>query len=151
MFGAIATTVGKLFGTDKAISNVVDHASNALDKLVYTNEEKAEDKAKAASEARAMVIDWMKATSGQNLARRIIALIVTIVWVTQYVTMMILSVASVWVSNPENYMDSATVIGGYAERMNGAMMLVLAFYFAAPHMSSIVGGALSKFGGNKSN
>ena len=38
-------------------------------------------------------------------------------------------------------------MGGYAHEMNGAMMLILGFYFAAPYMGSIVEGAMKKFGG----
>jgi hypothetical protein len=33
--------------------------------------------------------------------------------------------------------------------MKGAVMLILAFYFATPHMGSIVQGALDKFSGKK--
>jgi hypothetical protein len=45
--------------------------------------------------------------------------------------------------------QSAMAIGERADSMTGAMMLILAFYFAAPHMDKIVGAALGKFGGNK--
>ncbi len=143
----IGQLLGKMFGTDKAIAGIVSGASNALDKLVYTNEEKAEDQAKATSEARGMVIDWMRATQGQNLARRLIALTVTGVWVFQYLTMVVLSVVGVWVENPAPFNESATAIGGYAQSMNAAMMLILAFYFSAPFMGDIAKGALNKFSG----
>ena len=65
-----------------------------------------------------------------------------------YVAVMIGSIIAVWVENTEGWHESAQIIGDYAEQMNGAMMLILAFYFAAPHMGSIVKGALDKFGGN---
>ena len=141
----IGQILGKMFGTDKAISSVVDGVSSGIDKLIYTDEEKAEDIAKSRSEARSMVIDWMRTTSGQNLARRLIALIVTGVWVTQYVMAMAFSMASVWVENADKYTESATIMGNYAEQMNGAMMLILGFYFAAPHLGKIVDGAMGKF------
>lgn len=149
MFGAISSAIGRVFGTDKAAESLIDNTANALDKLWYTKEEKAEDRAKSATEARGMVIEWMKATSGQNLARRLIALTVTIVWTTQYVTMMCLSVIGVWLENPDKTIESAKVIGEYAQNMNGAMMLILAFYFAAPHMGSLAQSALNKFGSDK--
>jgi len=41
---------------------------------------------------------------------------------------------SVWVKEPTAFIESAKVMGGYAETMKGAVMLILAFYFAAPHM-----------------
>jgi hypothetical protein len=141
----IGSLFGKLFGTEKALAGIVDGATNAIDKLVYTQEERAEDRAKAITEARSMVIAWMASTQGQNLARRLIALIVTLVWITQYLSMMVLSVVAVWVSDPEKFVTSADVIGGYAENMNGAMMLILGFYFAAPYMGDMTKSALNKF------
>ena len=49
-------TVGKIFGTDKAITAVISNVSKGLDALVYTDEEKAGDAAKDRSEARKMVV-----------------------------------------------------------------------------------------------
>jgi len=138
--------IGKLFGTEKALNTVISSVKNGLDSLVYTEEEKATLAAKDRSEARSMVIRWMEATQGQNLARRFIALMITVIWLIQYLVAMILGIVSVWVDDSEKLNNSATLIGEYAESMNGAMMLILAFYFAAPHMGSIVGGALTKFG-----
>ncbi len=149
MFGFIGETVGKMLGTDKAAKSLIDNVSSGLDKLIYTDEEKAGDKALAVTEARQMVIKWLEATSGQNLARRLLALMITIVWLVQYVVMLVMALAGVWLNEVEKFNISADVIGGYAESMKGAVMLILAFYFAAPHMGSIVTGALEKFGQNK--
>lgn len=150
MFGI----VGKIFGSDKALSAVIDGVSNGLDKLVYTSEEKADDAAKDRASARAMVITWMESTKGQNIARRLIALLIVAVWLFQYLTCMALSVAAVWVNpatdaaiNP--LISSARIIGAFAERMNGAVMLILGFYFAAPYMGSLVKGAMDKFAGRR--
>ena len=149
MLGLIGETIGKIFGTDKAAGALIDNVSSGLDKLVYTSEEKAEAQAAAVTEARQMVIKWLEATSGQNLARRLLALMITAIWLLQYVFMMVMSTVSVWVKNPAAFVDSANVMGGYAETMKGAVMLILAFYFAAPHMGSVVQVALDKFGGKK--
>ena len=161
MLGFIGETIGKIFGTDKAAGALINNVSSGLDKLVYTSEEKADAQAAAVTEARQMVIKWLEATSGQNLARRLLALMITGVWLTQYVCMMILSIVSVWVDKTtvvrlngvhvsvNIFQESSKIVGGYAENMNGAMMLILAFYFAAPHMSGIVQGALDKFGGKR--
>lgn len=139
--------IGKLFGIDRAAESLINNASSAIDKLWYTDEERAEDKARSASEARGMVIDWLRNTQGQNLARRFLALIITLVWVGQYLAMMVLSVVAVWVQDGARLLASAKVIGGYAENLNGAMMLILAFYFAAPHIGSVAEAAITKFGG----
>ena len=146
MFNIISSTMGKIFGTEKAITAVIDNVSNGLDKLVYTKEEKAEDAAKDRASARAMVINGMESTKGQNLARRLIALCIVSVWLLQYLSCMALSVIGIWASSPDKIITSAQVIGTFAERMNGAVMLILGFYFAAPYMGSIVKGAMDKFG-----
>ena len=144
---SIGATMGKIFGTDKAITAVIDNVSRGLDALVYTDEEKAGGAAKDRAEARGMVVKWMESTQGQNLARRLIALCIVSVWLFQYLGCMFLSVAGIWVSSPEKIIASAKVIGMFAEKMNGAVMLILGFYFAAPYMGSIVQGAMTKFGG----
>ena len=161
MFGFIGETIGKIFGTDKAASSLIENVSSGFDKLVYTDQEKAGAHAADVTEARKMVVEWLSATSGQNLARRVIAFMITGVWVIQYFCMVVLSVVAVWVNKitvvklngvdvaVNIFKESSNVIGSYAERMNGAVMLILAFYFAAPHMDSIVNAALKKFGGQK--
>jgi len=145
MFGFL----GRIFGTEKALSSIVDGVSNGLDALVYTDEEKAGDAAKSRSEARAMVIQWMAATQGQNLARRFLALIITAIWLLQYVGAMALDLASIWVADAARLQQASAVIGERASAMTGAMMLILGFYFAAPYMGDISKAALNKFGGKK--
>lgn len=148
MFG-IGATIGKIFGSDRAITSVIDNVSKGLDALVYTDEEKAGDAAKDRAAARSMIITWMDSTKGQNLARRLIALCIVSVWLVQYLSCMILSVVGVWVDESEKIAASANIISISAERMNGAVMLILGFYFAAPYMGNIVQGAMNKFGGKK--
>ena len=82
---------GKLFGTEKALNGIVDGVTNGLDALVYTDEEKAADAAADRSEARKMVVGWMAATQGQNLARRLIALSITGTWLGMYLISVLLS------------------------------------------------------------
>ena len=136
---------GRLFGSSHAVNAMVDGVTNGLDALVYTDEEKSLDAAKERSEARGMLVSWMAATQGQNLARRFIALVIAGIWVFQYLTVTLLSIISIWVGDPEGFERSAKVIGQNAEQMNAAMMLVLGFYFAAPHMGLIAKSALERF------
>lgn len=149
MIGLISETIGKIFGTDKAAEALINNVSNGLDKIVYTSEEKADAQAESVTEARKMVIKWLEATSGQNMARRLLAMMITTIWLLQYVFMIAMSTISVWVKQPEQFIESARVVGDYAETMKGAVMLILAFYFAAPHMNNIVDAALNKFSGKK--
>jgi len=148
-FGVIGETAGKLFGTDKAAAALIDNVSKGLDKLIYTDEEKADTKAASVTEARQMVINWLDATSGQRLARRLLALMITAVWLLQYIFMMVMSIVAVWVQDSADFVASAKVMGEYAETMKGAVMLILAFYFASPYVGSVVDAALNKFGGKK--
>ncbi len=144
---SIGATIGKIFGTEKALTAVIDNVSSGLGKLIYTEEEKAGDAAKDRAAARAMVINWMESTKGQNLARRVIALSIVAVWLFQYLASMALSVAGVWVSESARVVESASIIGASAERLNSPIMLILGFYFAAPYLGDMAKGALKKFGG----
>ena len=144
--------IGRLLGTDKAMSTAVTGLRDGLDALVYTDEEKATDALVERSEARQMVVRWMEATQGQNLARRLIALTVTGIWVFQYFIAMVMDVAVIWVDDiivANNISASAEVIGARASQMNGAMMLVLGFYFAANHLGKITEVAMNKFNRGK--
>lgn len=141
---------GRIFGTEKALTGIVDGVTSGLDALVYTDEEKASDATKERSEARLMIVKWMESTQGQNLARRLIALSITAVWLLMYLIKSTVAVVSVWVDNPSLWLETAKVVGNSAESMNGAMMLILAFYFAAPHMGDIAKAAMNKFSGGTS-
>lgn len=137
---------GRVFGSESSINKTIDTVSSGLDKLYYSDEEKAEDAAKGRTEARQMLVKWMEATQGQNLARRLIALSVVFVWLFLYVASMIGGVIASWKDDPTNWIESAKIVGDYANGMNGPVMLILGFYFAAPHMGGIAEKALNNFG-----
>jgi|TARA_R110000772_G_scaffold268728_1_gene398254 hypothetical protein len=141
---------GKLFGTEKALNGIVDGVTNGLDALVYTDEEKAADAAADRSEARKMVVQWMAATQGQNLARRLIALSITGVWLSMYLLSVFCAMVAVFtnadgVVTAEKINQVGTIAKGAAMDMNPAVMLILAFYFAAPHMGDIAKAVTGKF------
>ena len=137
--------LGRILGSDEAITTGIKTVAKGLDALVYTDEEKASDHAKSVTEARKMVIDWIQASQGHRLSRRVISLAITFVWLSMYVLGALLSVVAVWVDNAAQFKESAKVIGDYADSMNGAVMLILGFYFAAPHLAEIVKPAMEKF------
>ena len=138
--------LGKLFGSEAALSSIAKSASNAIDALVYTEEEKAQAAAAQRSEARQMVVAWMQATQGQNLARRLIALSITMVWLLMYVLAALASVLAIWVSgHKEAFHASAEIARELAADMNPAVMLILAFYFAAPHMGDIAKSVMQRW------
>ena len=149
MFGFL----GKIFGSDKALGAVVDGVSNGLDALVYTDEEKATDAAADRSEARKMVVEWMASTQGQNLARRLIALSITGVWLGMYLLGAFCSMVAVFINNSGVITATkVTVVGTLAKQsandMNGAIMLILSFYFAAPYAGKIIQQAIGKMKGS---
>lgn len=139
--------LGRLFGSSKAIGNIVGSVSDGIDALVYTDEEQARKAAEARAEARQMLITWMQATMGQNLARRLLALVITSVWLLMYLVALGLQVTAIWVdpSLADSLRQSAGMIGSRAEQMNGAMMLILGFYFGLPYMGKFADAAVNKF------
>ena len=142
--------LGRLLGSDKALNTSVKAARDGLDALVYTDEEKANDAAKARSEARGMVVEWLKSTQGQNLSRRIIALTTCAVWLFQYIASLALGIVAVFIGDVDVYdkvIEVRKLFVDSALQMQDAVWLILAFYFAAPHMSSIVGTILSRVKG----
>ena len=148
MFGFL----GRLFGSNEAVNKGVDAITSGIDKLFYTEEEKAEASLVLRQKAGELLIDWMAATQGQNIARRLLAVLIAFTWLIMYLISAALNVAVIWISNASivaNIQKSADVIGDRATEMNGAMMLILGFYFAAPHLGDIVNVAMTKFGGKK--
>lgn len=145
----VAAFFGKMFGTPKAVDTMITQVSKAADALYYTKEEQAQDKKADTSELRSMLVEWMKNTEGQNLARRFIAAVVTVTWVIEHLTSAFLGAISGWMANPALWLQASDKVDFYADKTTGAMMLVLGFYFAAPHLGTIVTSAMDKFSGKK--
>lgn len=142
MFGWL----GKVMGTDKALESTVKAVASGLDSLIHTDQEKAEERAKDKTEVRQMLVGWMESTQGQNLARRLIALAIVFIWLGLYLFAASFSFIAIWFKSPEKFMESAELVGNFATGLNGAVMLILSFYFAAPHMGKVVETALAAFG-----
>jgi hypothetical protein len=137
---------GKLFGTDEAIKSTIGAVKDGIDALVYTEEEKAVDASKERSEARSMLVGWMEATQGQNLARRLISLAITGVWLMQYIVSQIAaSIAIFWGAKASQLNELANLMLKSANDMSPAVMLILAFYFAAPHMGDFAKAVVGRF------
>lgn len=137
----------KLWGNSDVVKEGMGMIRDAGDALFYTDEEKAKDAATQVTEGRKMIVAWMQATTGQNLARRLLAVAITFTWLLMYISSMIMNVVSVWVTpeTADKLVTNALTIFNFADAMQGAVMLILAFYFAAPHMDKIVGSAMGKF------
>jgi len=141
--------LGRLFGTEKAMTTAVESVRDGLDALIYTDEERAQAASADRSEARKMFIEWMRNSQGQNLARRLMALLIVTTWMGQYLVVQLMLVLAVWAESKDmvsKLKASAQIIGERADNMTGAVMLILGFYFAAPHLGSIVEAAMTRFG-----
>lgn len=130
--------LGKLFGTDKTIEKSIDVISRGFDKLIYTKEEQSENEAKSITEARQMLIDWIASSQGHRLSRRIIALSITFTWLFGFVFAYICSVVAVWAKKPERWLETSQTIMQGTETMQNIVLIIVGFYFAAPHLSNIV-------------
>lgn len=148
MFGFL----GKLFGTDKAAESVINNVSKGIDKLWYTDEEKSEDKAKAVREGNAVYMEWLRSTSGSRIARRFIAVIITVVWALQYTVALVLSAITPWISSVETVLaikETIVALQTNGAQMDAAMMLVLTYYFLGNKGDQLIEAAINKFKNNK--
>ena len=68
--------LGAIFGSSKNTETVVDGAVKGLDKMFFTKEERSEANQKLSE----WYLKYLAATQPQNIARRFIAVIVTLLW-----------------------------------------------------------------------
>lgn len=142
--------LGRVFGADKAVEKTIETARQLVDEAFYTRQEESEDKRAAASEARGLLIRWLETTSPSRLARRVIALGITGTWLALFIGSTLFSLASVWAgAQADRLLASAALVDNRISIMTPAVMLILGFYFAAPHMGAIAESALKRFGEQK--
>ena len=129
-----------IFGTSKATTAIVKTGLNLLDDAFYTTEEKSEDKRQFQLQMSNEILSWVKQTSGQRIARRFIAMIVTLLWSGLWATSVLLQFAAIFLSGEiVNELRLASDLAAEsAENISGEFMLVLGFYFAAPHLGEMV-------------
>ena len=65
-----------IFGSPESMKKVIDGTVDGIDKMFYTEEEKAE----TMTARLEFMLKWLQATQPQNVARRFIAIIVTLLW-----------------------------------------------------------------------
>lgn len=82
----------RIFAGPEQVSSVIDGAKSAIDAGIFTNQERAE----ADAGLRGFLLEFMKATQPQNLARRYIAFAI----VALFVLLVLLAVA-VWPFLPD--------------------------------------------------
>lgn len=139
----------RLFGSPNATKEAVKAVRDGLDALWYTKEEKAADQAAERAEARGVLLEWVRNSQGQNLARRFLAVLITFSWLFFKLVAVIVTTAALWTDaekTTQQLEDTADLLGTFSSDMTPAVMLILGFYFAAPHMGRIAEAALVRFG-----
>jgi len=106
-----------LFGGGNAANSVVDGIKNGIDKLVFTDEEKVD----ANQKGLGLFIKYQEATQPQNVARRLISLIVLSIWGT-----LILLTAALYSVDMEY---AKFVLGLLQTVVMPSFLLVVGFYF----------------------
>lgn len=153
IFDALGATMGKIFVSEKSVEKAIDGTITGLDKIWYTKEEKAdaeEARWKAQHEARVKaqdtLLEWMKASQGHNIARRWLTVNITRVWLWQMLLGMTFAIVSVWAEDADRFLATAGILQGYAAEMGTIVLIIVLFYFAAPHMGSALDILLSRIG-----
>ena len=129
-----------LFPGADAAGTVVEKGLGIIDKAFYTEQEKAQD---ARLAKKAMVdeyLRWLEATSGQNRARRALAMLVAGLWSFTWLVSLLLDVAAPWVSSEvsNELRQSSEVLKGAASDMNVMFGMVMTFYFAMRPANGII-------------
>ncbi|MFK5947952.1 MAG: hypothetical protein QM500_04165 [Methylococcales bacterium] len=109
--------LGWLFGGSGAADKAVDSISSGIDKMFYTDEEKAD----ASQKGFDTFIKWQEATQPQNVARRLIALIITFLFAG-----LIIAGCAVWPWFPD---FSVFIFSMLSELVLPSYIVIIAFYF----------------------
>jgi hypothetical protein len=112
--------IGKLFGSEK----IVDAGISAADKIFFTNEEKADYRLKL-----------LKAYEPFKLAQRLIALLVTSVYLSIHIISASLFVLSIWFDKTLQAADMLYKMN--EETLGTPFWIIVAWYFAGGVVSSL--------------
>ena len=137
--------IGRMFGSAKAGEAIIDNVSSGIDKLWYTEEEKAEDAAKAKREGMAVYMKWLESTSGSRIARRLIALMVTGIWVIEHLGSVSAGVGAIWAEDPTRLNETSRMLAEHATNNNTLVGVVLLFYFGGPAAIDASKGMIEKW------
>jgi hypothetical protein len=122
----------KLFGSDKQLDKLTTGAVAGLDKMFFTKEEKAEANQKLSD----WYLKYLAATQPQNLARRLIALIVVALW-----AFLILFGVLLFRLDPG---WSAFVFSTLNNIVNNPFMIIVGFYFLTHAVRAYQNGKTDK-------
>lgn len=126
-------------GADEG-TKIIEKGFDLFDKVFYTDQEKAEDARKAKSALVGEYLQWLQATSGQNRARRALALLVAALWAFTWILALLLDIAAPWVpgSISMELRESSDAVKDAAGDITPIFMLVMTFYFTLRPVSGAI-------------
>lgn len=107
-----------LTGGGKTADKVIDKVSSGIDYAFYTDQEKAEDGKKRLD----WILEYMKATAPQNVSRRFIAVVVTLLWA-------LLILLAVGLHLADLAAKAEFVFKTLKEQVQNPFLTILGFYF----------------------
>jgi len=120
MISLLAGAFSWLTGNSKS----ADRAMDAVDALVFTDEEKANIDVATRDKVLNFKIEYAKATQNQSISRRVISICVTALWAL----FLLLAVGLQLFGNSEN---ADFVFKTINENINAPFMIIVGFYFAS--------------------
>lgn len=120
--------IGAIFGSSKNTETIVNGAVKGLDSMFFTKEEQAEYRQKGAE----WFLEYLKATQPQNLARRLIAMIIVLLWA--FLIVVGVSTYKFDVSYSQFIFDVLKDI------VMNPFLMIMGFYFAAHVVRSFTDG-----------
>lgn len=110
--------LGKIFGSDKAISKALDGAYNGVDKLVFTEEEKADRFERL-----------LKLYEPFKLAQRLLAVIFSVPWALGWI------IAFVMAAFGQEITELKALLSG---QMGSIVLTINAFYFGGGALEGLI-------------
>ena len=142
-------SLGAILGSPKTLTEVVAAAKAAIISLHYqpsldsrvTVEQRLGFELKLAEiahQAQSQVVDYMEAAQGHRICRRVLAISIAAFYMLVGMTAVVLSASSPWFSEETGIrmLESAKVVVLAVDGVDQYLLLIIGFYFAAPHLSS---------------
>ena len=146
--------IGKMFGSAKAGEKIIDGAMSGIDKLFYTDEEKAEDGRQAKRDVMGVYMKWLESTSGSRIARRLLAVGAFSIWAIEHAMSVVFRTAAIFtnelgVITADKFTEAGELLHASANDMQTLVGVVFAFYFGGPVLVDASANMLKKWAGTK--
>ncbi|WP_445362061.1 hypothetical protein ACJJIQ_00075 (plasmid) [Microbulbifer sp. ANSA003] len=137
----------RLWGSEKALEKGADALIKTGDALFYTAEEKAQDSDQRNTQVREFLLQWIKSTSGQNIARRLIAIAFSAVYLLLVLVVVTLSIWAALKGQGETALSAAALVARQLLADLTSLQGLIMFFYFAPNK---IGEAIATFRGRAS-